>query len=75
MERQHTPKSMCETRTLTSGRLRGQDKSRNVRGGRKDDKTSNNNLLAQGAYAPVTLLNRPSHWECGDLCTLQAKTP
>lgn len=70
MDRQRTPKSMCEDRTLTREDV-WQDKSRKARGGRKSEEANKCNLLAQGAHAPITLLNGPSHWQCGDLCTLQ----
>jgi hypothetical protein len=62
------------TRRANQPRLRGQDKSRKVRGGRRGKEINECILLAQGARAPCTLLNRPSHWQCSDLCTLQAKT-
>ena len=45
------------TRRANRPRLRGQDKSRKVLGGRMGRKSRNNNVRGKGAHVAITLLN------------------
>jgi hypothetical protein len=63
------------TRRAKQPRLRGQDKSRKVRGGRTDEETNKYSLLVQGARKPLTFLKSASHCECCDPCTLEVSAP
>ena len=68
-------KRRCRKRSPIATRLRLQDKSRKVRGGRMDRKSRNNNIRGKGALPAITLLNAIIRWELCELDTLWFDAP
>jgi hypothetical protein len=63
------------TRRANQPRLRGQDKSRKVLGGRTGSKSRNNNVHGKGASTSITLLHATTHWKDYELHTLRVDPP
>ena len=63
------------TRRANQPRLRGQDKSRKVLGGRMGRKSRNNNVRGKGAPTSITLLRATTRWKDYELHTLRLDAP
>jgi hypothetical protein len=68
-------KRRCRKRLPIATRLRRQDKSRKVRGGRMGKKSNNNNVRRKGAHVRKTLLHMTNRWKDCEQDKVQVTTP
>jgi hypothetical protein len=68
-------KRRCRKRSLTATRLRRQDKSRTLLGGRMSRKSRNNNARGKGAHVTITLVKAIIRWEICELDNLRFDAP